>query len=121
MIEQDTRQRGVLLSGWLIVLALVYVSVAGIDITALLNHTLSAAELPGRAALATIVMAVLNLGGFATLWFWRKVGFHIYLITCIPLVLINLINGDSLLLALFPVYCVSTLWGLLQPRWRYFY
>ncbi len=121
MIEEDTRQRGVLLGGWLIFLALVYVCLAGIDSTALLSRTLSAAGLPGRAALASIVMAILSFVGFVALWFWRKAGFYICVITCIPLVLINLITGDSLLLALFPVYCLSTLWGLLQPRWRYFY
>ena len=56
-----------------------------------------------------------------TLWFWRKVGWYLFILMAIPSAILNLILGGQFLISLFPLYSLSTLWALLRPRWKYFY
>ena len=122
-MSTDERKRGRWLSGWLILLALLYTWLAyqavATMVAALPDTGLN--DTPQWVLPLLIVLSLVNVGAAIALWFWRKLGFYIFVITAIPLVIINLMLGVQLLIALFPLYSVSSTWVLLRPRWQYFY
>jgi hypothetical protein len=122
-MSTDERKRGRWLSGWLILLAILYAWLAyqavATMVTASPDPSLS--DTPQWVLPLLIVLAIVNVGAAIALWFWRKIGFYLFVITAIPLVIINLMLGVQVLIALFPLYSVSSTWVLLRPRWQYFY
>ena len=113
----DERKRGRMLTGWLILMAGLYTFLAIVTLTDM--STLS--DTQRMAAPFLVVMSVMNVGAVVALWMWRKVGFYVFFVTAVPLVVLNLIFNVQLLTALFPLYSLSTFWILLKPRWQYFY
>ena len=123
--DLDERKRGRSLTFWLILIAVLYAFLAYTALATLLapaqqpDPGLTAA--PQWVLLLLLVLSVVNLGAIIALWRWRKVGFHLFLVTAIPLIGVNLLVGVQPLMALFPLYSLSTFWLLLQARWKSFH
>jgi hypothetical protein len=119
------RKRGWWLSGWLILMALLYALLAYDAVTTRATSAehsdSSAAQMQPWGLLLLIVLPMVNVGGAIALWFWRKVGLYLFIITSAPLFILNLQSGERFLDALFPLYFLTTLWILLEPRWKYFH
>jgi hypothetical protein len=116
------RSRSRLLSIWLICLALLFAAVAIAFIITLVNAIQSPADdlTPTQqwAGLLMAVLSIVNVGAAIALWNWRRIGYFIFIISAIPMVILNLLFGVQFLLALFPLFLLSTLWTLLKPYWN---
>ena len=66
------------------------------------------------------ILAALNIVAVVLLWFWRKIGFYIFVLTSFVSLVINLtlkVPLGSLLLGLIGLI---VLWALLKSRWSDF-
>jgi hypothetical protein len=116
------RTRSKLLSGWLIFHALLFGVVALSFIVTLVNAVQNPADdLTPTQQWAGVLLAglsIVNVGATVALWYWRRAGYFAFIITAIPMVILNLLFGVQFLIALFPLYLLSTLWTLLKPYWN---
>jgi len=121
----DTRKRGQLLSGWLIINVLLNFVIAYLFASTLLTST-QTAESPIRsedvwAGFVLAITAVINIAALLAIWRWRKIGFYLFAATSIPAFIAYLVMDIRILTAIFPLTSAALTWGLVKPKWHFFY
>jgi hypothetical protein len=117
------RERGLLLSAWLVFVALanawtLYRLIVTIE--DLLTHSDPRWERIGWALVMSAIGCVLNFVAVLALWRWKRWGLYLFIAVALVGVVINLILGVPLVTTLIGVVGVVILIVLVQSRWANF-
>lgn len=72
-------------------------------------------------ALPTLaVLAAVNIVAALLLWFWRKIGLYLFVVTSGVAFILNLLLSAPITSAFLGLLGLVVLWALLRPRWAQF-
>lgn len=68
-----------------------------------------------------LLVEMVTTGALIALWFWRKVGFRVLIVTAILDSVLMFLLNSQFLNAVQPIATLLILWGVIEKRWQYFH
>jgi hypothetical protein len=120
-MTQD-RQRGTLLTIWLVIMLIANGWTAFTYFQGLTNSTVNPVFqlIPGWAIVLLLILGVANVIATILLFSWKKIGLYIFSGSALIAFVVNIMIGISPLVALFGLIGVGIIWLLLRSRWHLF-
>ncbi|MCB9451139.1 MAG: hypothetical protein H6672_06850 [Anaerolineaceae bacterium] len=125
-INPETKKRGLLLTIWLVLILLLNLYGVYSNWTLRqdwLDHGRNYAfdrDTPGIIPLLFVIQPVVNILCVLLLWFWKKVGLSLFIVSVGGAFILVLSIGWPLPAALLGWVSVGILYALVRPRWQWF-
>lgn len=122
-MDEPTRNK--VLGGYLIGLVLVYlvqmITDIGFMVGYIQDHDLQFTGNEQWTHPLLIVVEIATIGALVALWFWRKAGYRVLIVTSVLETILLLLLNFQFLTALVPLFGLVIMWRLLQKQWQYFH
>ena len=123
---KDNPIRGKVLSTYLILLILLNLALMFVNTSSLIgfirDHEVQYTGTEQWALPLLIFVEIVTIGALIALWFWRKAGYWVLIVTAVFETALLLLLKTTFLEAIQPVTTmVAIMWVVLQKRWQYFH
>jgi hypothetical protein len=120
------KKRGIALSIWLALMVLfnLYALSSNWELRQdWIDHGINAAfgfDTPAIIPLLYVILPIVNVISVFLVWFWKKAGLYLFVLSTGAAFILNLSIGIPILVALLGLVGVAIVYGLMRPRWAMF-
>ncbi|MBZ0278375.1 MAG: hypothetical protein K8I60_19670 [Anaerolineae bacterium] len=126
MNTTEERKRGIALTIWLVLMILLNLYSFSTNWALRqdwIDHGLNEAfnrSTPEIIPLLYVILPLVNIASAALVWFWKKIGLYLFVLSTGIVFVLNLSLGIPIGFALFGLVGMVILYVLMRPRWQWF-